>query len=453
MVLRIRPARFCGTRAEIPRPAVFLSGSSFSYDPSGNTLSDGTYSYTWNGESQMKTAAGVTYAYDGDGRRVYKSSGKLYWYGAGDEILAETDGSGNTTAEYIFFGGKRVAMLPAGSNPIFYAEDFLGTSRVVTQNNGVVCYDGDFTPFGGELSWTNTCPQNYKFEGKERDTETSNDEFGARSYSWRFGRWLSADWSSVPVPVPYANLTNPQTLNLYAMVADDPESFADLDGHGPTIVADDTQAGCFTGCAGVDHDKNANATAAQDAAKGAAASVGAQATQDAAVRARYVEGASKLQPGDGAARTALKAEARAASSPAGQAIAEAMRPMAGEAARTAGNAAKTNEGVNAALGVAGKVGPALLAVGVAASVYTVATASDKPRAAAGEGGAWAGALSFGAIGAVAGAKAGAVVGALFGGAGAAPGAAIGAVVGAVGGGAVGAVVGSRAGKSLFDLLH
>ena len=59
----------------------------------------------------------------------------------------------------------------------------------------------------------------------------ANDDFGARYYSNRFGRWLSADWSSVPVPVPYANLTNPQTLNLYSMVADDPESFADLDGH------------------------------------------------------------------------------------------------------------------------------------------------------------------------------------------------------------------------------
>jgi RHS repeat-associated protein len=77
------------------------------------------------------------------------------------------------------------------------------------------------------------CPSGnaYKFEGKERDTETGNDDFGARYYTSRFGRWLSADWSSTPVPVPYANLTNPQTLNLYAMVADDPESFADLDGH------------------------------------------------------------------------------------------------------------------------------------------------------------------------------------------------------------------------------
>jgi hypothetical protein len=31
--------------------------------------------------------------------------------------------------------------------------------------------------------------------------------------------------------VPYANLSNPQTLNLYAMVRDNPETFADLDGH------------------------------------------------------------------------------------------------------------------------------------------------------------------------------------------------------------------------------
>lgn len=94
-----------------------------------------------------------------------------------------------------------------------------------------VCYDADFYPFGGERGVVSTCTQNYKFEGKERDTETGNDDFGARYYTSRLGRWLSADWSSVPVPVPYANLTNPQTLNLYAMVSDNPETFADLDGH------------------------------------------------------------------------------------------------------------------------------------------------------------------------------------------------------------------------------
>jgi RHS repeat-associated protein len=116
-------------------------------------------------------------------------------------------------------------------NPIYYVEDPLGTSRVMTYSNGALCYDADFYPYGGERAYTNLYTQEYKFEGKERDTETGNDDFGARYYTSRFGRWLSADWSSTPIPVPYANLTNPQTLNLYSMVSDDPESFADLEGH------------------------------------------------------------------------------------------------------------------------------------------------------------------------------------------------------------------------------
>ncbi|MGA2481491.1 MAG: RHS repeat-associated core domain-containing protein [Candidatus Acidiferrales bacterium] len=191
------------------------------------------------------TAAGVNYLYDGDGRRVTKLNGsgqptKVYWYGSGGSILAETGGDGSTSAEYIFFGGQRIAMLPAGGSAQYYVEDMLGSSRIVATNTGVVCYDADFYPFGGERSVTDNCPQanKYKFEGKERDNETQNDDFGARYYSWRFGRWLSADWSAVPEPVPYANLTNPQTLNLYAMVHDDPESFADLDGHQDIDVWD-----------------------------------------------------------------------------------------------------------------------------------------------------------------------------------------------------------------------
>ena len=234
-------AAYTGCSETIP-PAMTADGnnhlSGLTYDASGNTLTDGANTYTWNAESQMKTAAGVTYAYDGDGRRVSKSNGKLYWYGSGSEILAETDASGNTTNEYIFFGGQRIATLPAGSAPLYYAEDFLGSSRVMVTSTGIVCYDADFTPFGGERAYTNTCAQNYKFEGKERDTETGNDDFGARYYSNRLGRWLSSDWSAVPVAVPYANLTNPQTLNLYSMVADDPESFADLDGHVCPCIVD-----------------------------------------------------------------------------------------------------------------------------------------------------------------------------------------------------------------------
>jgi RHS repeat-associated protein len=180
------------------------------------------------------TASG-NYTYNANGLRVEKSNGTLYWRSIAGDAIAETDLSGNTISEYVFFAGRRVARLDASANVFYYFPDPQGTTRTITDATGHVCYDADFTPYGQEINHTNSCPQNYKFTGYERDPETGNDDFGARYYSNRFGRWLSADWSNVPVPIPYANLTNPQTLNLYSMVTDDPESFADLDGHQSTV--------------------------------------------------------------------------------------------------------------------------------------------------------------------------------------------------------------------------
>ncbi|MFZ3215139.1 MAG: RHS repeat-associated core domain-containing protein [Candidatus Acidiferrales bacterium] len=209
-----------------------ISTTGFNFDAAGNETSDVTSTYVWNAESEMKTGGGVNYTYDGDGDRVQKSNGKLYWFGVGTQILDESDAAGNITDEYIYFGGKRIAHRLVSTNAIYYyAEDVLGSSRALGTSAGALCYDADFYPFGGEHDFTNSCPQNYKFTGKERDAETGNDDYDARYYSSAYGRFLSADWSAVPAPVPYANLTNPQTLNLYAMVNDNPETFADLDGH------------------------------------------------------------------------------------------------------------------------------------------------------------------------------------------------------------------------------
>ena len=54
--------------------------------------------------------------------------------------------------------------------------------------------------------------------GKERDAESGLDFFGARYFSGAQGRFTSPDWSAKPQPVPYANLRDPQTLNLYGYV-------------------------------------------------------------------------------------------------------------------------------------------------------------------------------------------------------------------------------------------
>ena len=71
-----------------------------------------------------------------------------------------------------------------------------------------------------------------KFTGKERDTETGLDYFGARYYGSNMGRWLSTDWSASPEAVPYARLDDPQTLNRYGYVRNNPMSLEDPDGHG-----------------------------------------------------------------------------------------------------------------------------------------------------------------------------------------------------------------------------
>jgi RHS repeat-associated protein len=74
--------------------------------------------------------------------------------------------------------------------------------------------------------------------GKERDTESGNDYFGARYYSSAMGRFMSPDWSAQVEPVPYAKLDNPQSLNLYTYALNNPLRIVDLDGHNPNCAND-----------------------------------------------------------------------------------------------------------------------------------------------------------------------------------------------------------------------
>jgi RHS repeat-associated protein len=211
--------------------------SGYGYDATGNMTSiPSVATYTYNAEGQMTSAAGVTYTYDGDGRRVSKSNGKLYWYGMGSDPLDETDLAGNTNNsgfnEYIFFAGKRIARRDSSNNVTYYFADHLGTARVVTNSSGAILDDSDFYPFGGERPIVSSSGNTYKFTSKERDSESGLDDFGARYYSSALGRFVSSDWSAIPVRVPYAELTNPQTLNLYTFVKNNPLHFTDPTGHG-----------------------------------------------------------------------------------------------------------------------------------------------------------------------------------------------------------------------------
>jgi RHS repeat-associated protein len=216
----------------------------YSYDASGNLLNDGTHSYTYDAESRIiKVDGGGTaaYVYDAEGRRVQKrtASGTVnYVYDIAGQQVAEVNSSGTLNRAEVYAGGWHLATY-TNSTTYFNHTDWLGTERMRTGVSGTSCETIVSLPFGDGQATSGSCdPTPMHFTGKQRDPETNLDDFDARYYSSQWGRFISADWSSVPVPVPYANLANPQTLNLYAIVADDPATDVDADGHDLELAGD-----------------------------------------------------------------------------------------------------------------------------------------------------------------------------------------------------------------------
>src|SRR5258708_14478341 len=87
----------------------------------------------------------------------------------------------------------------------------------------------DYQPYGEQSSGdTGTT---HKFTGEERDGESGLDDFDARYYSSTMGRFMTPDWAGSPTAVPYAHFGNPQSLNLYSYVENNPTTVGDPDGH------------------------------------------------------------------------------------------------------------------------------------------------------------------------------------------------------------------------------
>jgi len=214
--------------------------SGYCYDKAGNLLGTSacpslpyTPMYTYDGENRLKTAGGVTYAYDGDNNRVRKSSGTLYW---GTGPLSESDLSGNIQKSYVFFNGQRVARrdVSDGSVHYFYS-DHLGSSSVITNATGTlpVEEDLDYFPYGG-IAYGSSA-DHYMFTGKERDSESNLDNFGKRFYGSPLSRWTSPDL----VNATDDRVVNPNsTLNKYVYGANNPLKYLDPDGRDITYFYD-----------------------------------------------------------------------------------------------------------------------------------------------------------------------------------------------------------------------
>ena len=210
----------------------------WSYDAAGNLLNDGVHSYTYDAECRIKTVDGTaaTYTYGPGGERVRKDTpaGSTEYINFGGSVIAELNPASGAWTDYIFAGGSRIAKDTStnASAAQYFQGDSLGSTRIMTDASGTVISSCTYAPYGEQVACSpDNTSNHYRFTGKERDAETGIDYFGARHYSSRMGRFMTPDWDAGPTTVPYAHLDNPQTLNLYSYVDNNPINGIDLDGH------------------------------------------------------------------------------------------------------------------------------------------------------------------------------------------------------------------------------
>jgi RHS repeat-associated protein len=209
----------------------------YSYDAAGNMMSDGVGgNFSYDAEDRIIAAGSATYTYDADGRRIQKTAGINYWYGPTGAVLGQTDASGTWT-NYIFFGGQRLARNVNGDIK-YYIKDHLRSTAMFVDKAGTpaaILDDNDLYPWGGAVPGVGRATSNntIKFSGQYRDSDTAlqTDYFGARYYANSMGRYMSPDWAARPVAVPYANFGDPQSLNLYSYVGNNPLNEVDPTGH------------------------------------------------------------------------------------------------------------------------------------------------------------------------------------------------------------------------------
>ncbi len=209
----------------------------YSYDAAGNLLNDGSRGYAYDAENRIVSVSNGadTYTYDATGRRVSKttSAGTIdYLYDLSGRQSVVVNGSGFLLRAEIYAGDRHLGTYTNGTT-YFLHTDWLGTERVRTDVSGNTAESCQNTPFGDAQSCTSVDISPMHFTGKERDSESGLDNFGARYDSSQYGRFMTPDWSAKPMNVPYAQLGDPQSLNLYSYVENNPLSRSDPDGHCP----------------------------------------------------------------------------------------------------------------------------------------------------------------------------------------------------------------------------
>ena len=214
----------------------------------GNRLNrDGLWDYRYdaNGNVTTRTNGGVTQAfvYDSQNRMTGFSdgaTGERYAYDDGETRIKKSAGAKTTyyvSADYeeVWRGDRRVEVVKhyrSGEQKVatrdrdglkYVYPDHLGSSSRMADASGNQVKAIFYAPFGATIEEHGDATACYRYTGKEKD-DSGLYYYGARYYDDALGRFLATD-SVLP------NVYEPQQLNRFAYVRNNPLKLVDPDGH------------------------------------------------------------------------------------------------------------------------------------------------------------------------------------------------------------------------------
>jgi RHS repeat-associated protein len=207
----------------------------YSYDSSGRMLTKaetgGTTHYLWRDEDRLDSLYGpgvsMKYQYDSEGRRVKDSTGStvrqylfdpLLPYG---QIIAETDGSNNLTAEYVY-GTDRVSLQRSGAAH-YYLADGQGSTRLLTDSTGTATDSTVYTAFGETLFSSGSTANDFKYVGEQLDPNSG--------FYYNRARWMDPSTGRMIGVDPFeGDPQAPVSLHRYLYANASPLNFSDPSG-------------------------------------------------------------------------------------------------------------------------------------------------------------------------------------------------------------------------------
>jgi RHS repeat-associated protein len=223
-----------------------INSAGWEYDAAGNqtrtqTASGGWQRMEYDAANRMtrvtndaRTQTLTAYTYGVGNQRLASSDGSqtrtLYVWGAGGVTAEYTDtGALSWTKSYIYMGGRLLSTISPVSGTTterveFHHPDRLGT-RLITAAGTTDVVAQEMLPFGTEIGNSGSSTTR-RFTSYDRNQAVGLDYAVNRHYDPMQGRFSQVD----PIGLSASSLLDPQSLNMYAYVGNDPINRTDPDG-------------------------------------------------------------------------------------------------------------------------------------------------------------------------------------------------------------------------------